>query len=59
MMTVATGASYGYPPLSMQDMTAGQTVGLHPMAHPATKIGFGVYAVALLVVAGLYFWKGR
>ncbi len=58
-MTIATGSAYGLPPMSMSDMGAGQSVAIHPTAHPAFKFGFVAYAVILLVVAGLYFWKGR
>jgi hypothetical protein len=43
----------------MADMAAGQATSLPAVHHPAVKMGFGVYALALLVVAGLYFWKGR
>ncbi len=58
-MTIATGASYGYPPLTMQDMSVGGGYQPHPLAHPAKLFGFSAYAVILIGVAALYFWKGR
>lgn len=58
-MTVSMGAAYGMPPLSLQDATAGSSPATNPLNHPAKRFGFSAYALLLIAVAILYFWKGR
>lgn len=58
-MSFSTAASYGMPPLMLADASVGSTPSVNPLAHPAKRFGFGLYAVILIGVAILYFWKGR
>ncbi len=57
--TVSTAASYGLPPIAMQDMAAGVGPATHPFDRPFFKGGFSIYAILLVGVAVLYFWRGR
>jgi hypothetical protein len=40
-------------------MADGATVGLPAVSHPAIKFGASTYAIILIAIAGLYFWKGK